>query len=72
MKLKNATVITSKFLQLRDSLNNDIAKNIAARQGYGGPSNDEIAYNVYLIQKSFGELCELLHELSIDKYEILD
>ena len=67
MKLKNATVVTSKFLQLKESLYNDIAKNAAVRQSYGGPSSDEIAYNVYRIQKAFGELCVLLHELSIDE-----
>lgn len=67
MKLKDARVVTSKFLQLKDKLNNDIAKNIAARQGYGsGPSSDEIAYNVHRIQKAFGELCELLHEMALE------
>jgi hypothetical protein len=67
MKLKNATVVTSKFLQLRDRLNNDIALNRSARQGWNGPSNDEIAYNVSRIQKAFGELCELLHEMAMDE-----
>lgn len=65
MKLKDARVVTSKFVQLKDELNNDIAKNRAARQGYN-PSNDEIAYDVHRIQKAFGELCELLHELALE------
>ena len=67
MKLKNATVVTSKFLQLRDKLNNAIDLNETARQGFNGPSNEEIAYNVYKIQQAFGELCEFLHELAVDE-----
>ena len=67
MKLKDARVVTSKFLQLKDELNNDIARNTAARQGCGGPTNEEIAYNVFKIQQSFGKLCDLLHEMAVDE-----
>ncbi len=66
MKLKDARVVTSKFLQLKEELNNAIAKNEAARQSWNSPSNEEIAYNVYRIQKAFGELCELLHEMALE------
>ena len=66
MKLKDARVVTSKFLQLKEELNNAIAKNEAARQMWNNPSNEEIAYNVCRIQKAFGELCELLHELALE------
>ena len=66
MKLKDARVVTSKFLQLKDDLNNAIAKNEAARPAWNGPSNEEIAYNVYRIQKAFGELCDLLHEMALE------
>jgi hypothetical protein len=66
MKLKDARVVTSKFLQLKDDLNNAIAKNEAARPMWNNPSNEEIAYNVCRIQKAFGELCELLHELALE------
>jgi hypothetical protein len=66
MKLKDARVVTSKFLQLKDDLNNAIAKNEAARPMWNNPSNEEIACNVHRIQKAFGELCELLHELALE------
>lgn len=67
MKLKDAQVITSKFLQLKDKMDNAIAQNIAARSSWKEPSPQEIAYNVAQIQKAFGELCELLHEMSLDE-----
>jgi hypothetical protein len=66
MKLKDARVVTSKFLQLKDDLNNAIAKTEAARPMWNSPSNEEIACNVHRIQKAFGELCELLHELALE------
>lgn len=67
MKLKDARVVTSKFLQLKDELDNTIARNIAARQVWNSPSNEEIAYNVAKIQQSFGKLCELLHEMVLEE-----
>lgn len=67
MNLKDARVVTSKFLQLKDKLNNAISRNTAARQIWNNPSNDEIASNIAQIQKAFGELCELLHELSVEE-----
>ena len=66
MKLKDARVVTSKFLQLKEELNNAIAKNEAARPMWNSPSNEEIARNVHRIQKAFGELCELLHEMALE------
>ena len=63
---KDARVITSKFLQLKDKLDNAIRNN----KGYNnnvmreyGKSEDTC--NIYELQKAFGELCELLHELTI-------
>lgn len=67
MKFKDAQVITSKFLQLKDKMDNAIAQNIAARSSCGELSLREIAYNVSQVQKAFGELCELLHEIALDE-----
>ncbi len=67
MNLKDARVVTSKFLQLKDKLNNAIARNNAARQVWNNPSNEEIARNVAQIQQAFGELCELLHEIALEE-----
>lgn len=66
MKLKDAQVITSKFLQIKDKMNNAIAQSIVARNSRE-PSLQEIAYNVAQIQRAFGELCELLHELTLNE-----
>lgn len=66
MKLKDARVVTSKFLQLKDDLNNAIARTEAARSMWNNPSNEEIACNLHRIQKAFGDLCELLHELALE------
>ena len=67
MKLKDAQVVTSKFLQLKDKMNNAISQNIAARPSWSEPSTQEIAYNVAQIGKAFNELCELLHEMTLDE-----
>ena len=63
-----AKVVTSKFLQLRDKLN----KNIRENRGYDtqpmrAVGTSEASCNIYELQKAFGELCELLHELTIGK-----
>ena len=65
MKLKDAQVITSKFLQIKDKMDNAIAQNIARTSWE--PSPQEIAYNVAQIQKAFGELCKLLHEMTLNE-----
>ena len=67
MNLKDARVVTSKFLQLKDKLNNAIARNNAARQVWNNPSNEEMARNIAQIQQAFGELCELLHEMALEE-----
>lgn len=64
--LKDAKVVTSKFLQLRDKLNNAIRNN----QGYDtnilrASGTSEVTCNIFELQMAFGELCELLHELVI-------
>lgn len=66
--LKDAKVVTSKFLQLRDKLNNAIRSN----QGYDNSSMravgcSEVTCNIFELQKAFGELCELLHELTVEE-----
>lgn len=66
--LKNTKVVTSKFLQLRDKLNNAIRDN----KGYDNnimraSGTSEVTCNIYELQKAFGELCELLHELVIEE-----
>ena len=66
MNLNNAKVVTSKFLQLRDKLNNNIRANV----GYDNNpmravGTSEATCNLNALQKAFGELCELLHELTV-------
>lgn len=66
--LKDAKVVTSKFLQLRDNLNNAIRDNKgydnSITRGYG---TSEVTCNIWELQKAFGELCELLHELVVEE-----
>lgn len=64
--LKDARVVTSKFLQLRNKLNNEIISHI----GYDNNpmravGTSEVTCNIFALQEAFGELCELLHELTI-------
>ena len=65
---EDAKVVTSKFLVLKDKLNKAISDN----RGYdNNPMRavgiSEIELNIYELQKAFGELCELLHELIMNK-----
>ncbi len=65
---KKAKVVTSKFLVLKDKLNKAISDN----RGYDTSSmraqgTSETSCNIYELQKAFGELCELLHELTVGK-----
>lgn len=65
--LKDAKVTTSKFLQLKDNLNYRIMKN----KGYdNSPSRvygiNETTLNIIELQRAFGELCVLLHELTVE------
>lgn len=65
---EEAKVVTSKFLQLRDKLNNAIRDN----RGYDtnpmrAVGTSEQSCNIHELQKAFGELCELLHELVVSK-----
>lgn len=62
---EDAKVVTSKFLQLRDKLNNAIRDNNninSIMMAHGASTSD---CNIYELQKAFGELCVLLHELTI-------
>jgi len=63
---KDAVVVTSKFLELRDKLNHNISMN----KGYNNSimrehGKSEETLNLYELQKAFGELCELLHDLAL-------
>lgn len=63
---EEAKVVTSKFLQLRDKLDNAIRDN----EGYDNSimranGTSEATRNICELQKAFGELCVLLHELTI-------
>lgn len=69
--LKDAKVVTSKFLQLRDKLNNAIRDN----KGYDNSimrahGTSEVTCNIWELQKAFGELCELLHELTTEETNV--
>lgn len=63
---EDARVVTSKFLQLKDKLDNAIRNN----EGYNNSimreyGESEDTCNIWELQKAFGELCVLLHELTI-------
>ena len=63
---EDAKVVTSKFLQLRDKLNSAISDN---RDYDSRPmrvhGTSQTTANIWEIQKAFGELCELLHDLTV-------
>ena len=65
--LNGAKVVTSKFLQLRDKLNNAMMEN--ERIDYNSPSVgvgiNKTSCDIHALQKAFGELCVLLHELTV-------
>lgn len=66
--LKDAKVVTSKFLQLRDKLNNEIS----SHRGYDNSpmravGTSEATCNIQSLQRAFGELCVLLHELTMEE-----
>ena len=66
--LKDAKVVTSKFLQLRDKLNNSISGNRGYDMSpYRAVGCSETTLNIHELQKAFGELCELLHELTVEE-----
>ena len=65
---EEAKVITSKFLVLRDKLNKAISDNGGCdNSSMKAVGTSEVSRNIYELQKAFGELCELLHELTINK-----
>lgn len=64
---ENATVVTPKFLQLRDKLNSEVSGNESmygpgAGNGFRDCTKEA---NIRTLVKMFGELCELLHELTM-------
>ena len=65
---EEAKVVTSKFLVLKDKLDKAISNN----KGYDNSpvravGCSEVTCNIHELQKAFGELCELLHDLTINK-----
>ena len=65
---EDAKVVTSKFLQLKNKLDNAIRSN----EGYDNNvmranGTSETTRNIYELQKAFGELCVLLHKLIISE-----
>lgn len=65
---EEAKIITSKFLQLKEKLDNGIRENRGYdNSGMRAMGTSETSLNIFELQKAFGELCELLHELTIDK-----
>ena len=66
--LKDAKVITSKFLQLKDNLNNRIMSNKGYDNSLGRAyGTSETTLNIIELQRAFGELCVLLHELTVEE-----
>lgn len=61
--LEGAKVTTSKFLQLRDELDKELRDN---ENLLGANNHASEVLNIHSLQKSFGKLCELLHELTIE------
>ena len=66
---EDAKVVTSKFLQLKDKLDNAIRDNNSIMRANNSimraNGTSEVTCNIYELQKAFGELCVLLHELTI-------
>ena len=67
--LKDAKVVTSKFLQLRDKVNKELMNNkMLFSAGPGNGFTDHTTeINIRTLQRAFGELCELLHELVVEE-----
>lgn len=61
--MKDARVVTSKFLQLKNELDNSIK--LSHRKVYA--DTEDIYSMVMNIHRAFGVLCELLHELTIEE-----
>ena len=65
--LKDAKVVTSKFLQLKDKLNDAIRENECANYNFCGVGVNKTSCDIHALQKAFGELCVLLHELTVEE-----
>lgn len=67
--LKDAKVVTSKFLQLRDKVNKELMSNeVLFGAGLGNGFTDHTTEaNIRTLERAFGELCELLHELVVEE-----
>lgn len=67
--LKDARIVTSKFLQLRDNLNDAMKQN--AYTNYNSPAIglgvNKTSCDIHALQSAFGELCKLLHELVVEE-----
>lgn len=69
MSLKDATVVSSKFLQLKDKLDKNLRNNKTLYgPGLGNGFTDRTQeMDIIAIKNAFEELCELLHELVIEE-----
>jgi len=69
--LKDAKVVTSKFLELKNKLDTAIKENElcynqpSPHVGYKGTLE---SWQIRKLQETFGELCELLHELVVEDF----
>ena len=69
MKLQDAKVVSSKFLQLKDKLDKELSNNktlYAPGLGNGFQDYTKEA-DVRTLTEMFRELCELLHEMTVDE-----
>lgn len=64
---EDAKVVTSKFLQLKDKLDKEVASNECRYSpGIGNGYKDYVRdANIKTVVEMFGELCELLHDLTV-------
>lgn len=67
MSFKDAKVVSSKFLQLKDELDKSLRSNKDLYSpGIGNGFIDHTQeMDIITLKRAFGELCELLHELVI-------
>jgi len=68
---KKAIVVTSKFMQLRDDLNEKIKDNKNIEKSITiSVECSEISCNINALQSSYGELCKLLHDITFSQSNI--
>ena len=65
---EDAKIVTSKFLKLKNNLDN------AMNHNYGFFKDREMrnSHNITELREAFGDLCILLHELTINESDTSD